>query len=118
MDYPFWGCNVTRNPHLLRRLNPYSNGLPSRGHHVHCPEEIHRDSLNPYSNGLPSRGQEDELLRQRQDGLNPYSNGLPSRGCTQKRTKANFCSRLNPYSNGLPSRGGGQYKALAKFRMS
>ena len=37
-------------------------------------------SLNPYSNGLPSRGLLTSDIRTRRWGLNPYSNGLPSRG--------------------------------------
>ena len=36
--------------------------------------------LNPYSNGLPSRGSEAKLTGAKLTGLNPYSNGLPSRG--------------------------------------
>ena len=61
-------------------LNPYSNGLPSRGTHVKC-KQLKSLGLNPYSNGLPSRGK--QLLIQGKKvawGLNPYSNGLPSRG--------------------------------------
>ena len=36
--------------------------------------------LNPYSNGLPSRGSVFKWLDVAKLGLNPYSNGLPSRG--------------------------------------
>ena len=38
------------------RLNPYSNGLPSRGIHAWIFQAI-AQCLNPYSNGLPSRGE-------------------------------------------------------------
>ena len=40
--------------------------------------------LNPYSNGLPSRGMRQKLTAFLKAGLNPYSNGLPSRGPRQK----------------------------------
>ena len=42
---------------LISSLNPYSNGLPSRGikgYYGNIPEIM---GLNPYSNGLPSRGE-------------------------------------------------------------
>ena len=62
-------------------------------------------SLNPYSNGLPSRGYEELRSELIQLGLNPYSNGLPSRGKEGQRCPL-YSKGLNPYSNGLPSRGG------------
>ena len=40
--------------------------------------------LNPYSNGLPSRGHFSNGDWYCLHGLNPYSNGLPSRGCPLK----------------------------------
>ena len=110
-------------------LNPYSNGLPSRGD-VATQYWYGDVGLNPYSNGLPSRGGPFTMqLKNSAWSLNPYSNGLPSRGLVnlllpmhlitvlipilmdyplgetvKVRILESFCS-LNPYSNGLPSRG-------------
>ena len=41
---------------VVSGLNPYSNGLPSRGQvYMRLTFDV-PSSLNPYSNGLPSRG--------------------------------------------------------------
>ena len=80
MDYPLGG--ILGNPFDQNGgcLNPYSNGLPSRGRAA-SDQQLGFPGLNPYSNGLPSRGQV-HCIRKTPDGgsLNPYSNGLPSRG--------------------------------------
>ena len=44
------------------------------------PGIVRNIGLNPYSNGLPSRGLYKELKSPGLFCLNPYSNGLPSRG--------------------------------------
>ena len=55
MDYPLGGVLPFGVPLQRLRLNPYSNGLPSRGEMVNL-SLAKTECLNPYSNGLPSRG--------------------------------------------------------------
>ena len=81
MDYPLGEKALQGQAKgLMKSLNPYSNGLPSRGRWQMCFGPSLR-RLNPYSNGLPSRGNQSHTQRSRSNVcLNPYSNGLPSRG--------------------------------------
>ena len=57
MDYPLGGKDFSRVGLPDRCLNPYSNGLPSRGWNTNPDTGVH-SGLNPYSNGLPSRGKD------------------------------------------------------------
>ena len=57
MDYPLGEYSRKLGLFHLQSLNPYSNGLPSRGLLVGTQIALWV-GLNPYSNGLPSRGGE------------------------------------------------------------
>ena len=105
MDYPLgemcksfkWICH--------KCLNPYSNGLPSRGQFAVSHSHIEEMVLIPILMDYPLGDQERDFAILEESGLNPYSNGLPSRGFIRlsKFKIKKIC--LNPYSNGLPSRG-------------
>ena len=56
MDYPLGGIKHEKQGPVWTGLNPYSNGLPSRGIEIYQGKIRKHCSLNPYSNGLPSRG--------------------------------------------------------------
>ena len=64
MDYPLGEILIRCSPQGQRGLNPYSNGLPSRGELVNWIKHEKEGRLNPYSNGLPSRGWLEELRQQ------------------------------------------------------
>ena len=62
-------------------------------------------SLNPYSNGLPSRGAENSNSKLQPVGvLIPILMDYPL-GVVVSTLVKNIIAGLNPYSNGLPSRG-------------
>ena len=84
-------------------LNPYSNGLPSRGYYA---EGIFPSGqvLIPILMDYPLGATVHRRKWRRATRLNPYSNGLPSRGVAPEQGRSIY-GRLNPYSNGLPSRG-------------
>ncbi len=65
-------------------------------------------SLNPYSNGLPSRGCLRMTLRTNCSVLIPILMDYPL-GVKEVCFPVYIIGCLNPYSNGLPSRGGETY---------
>ena len=66
------------------------------GAFVRVVESVYNSCLNPYSNGLPSRGQPRHVTKFSSYGLNPYSNGLPSRGAYRHKLRNGIGNVLIP----------------------
>ena len=91
MDYPLGAVPATywRN-NYLDRLNPYSNGLPSRGHFVNGDWGALFGVLIPILMDYPLGDPGIVVAAFQNLGLNPYSNGLPSRGGIYNRLSINI----------------------------
>ena len=80
MDYPLGASDTTTVFETWVCLNPYSNGLPSRGTKKLCGTKYYNFVLIPILMDYPLGEEWDTIKLFKAPGLNPYSNGLPSRG--------------------------------------
>ena len=96
MDYPLGAVYRSTGTANGKGLNPYSNGLPSRGRKRYSYGKRH-GVLIPILMDYPLGVLENTLLLKRSGtSLNPYSNGLPSRSIKNYKYEISKNSVLIP----------------------